>query len=110
MLTSSKPKGTWQGYCVSCSQYTDENATGVIAEPNPSLLHKRNRVIPYLSLRQGRAVARLLDRDAGRGEWKKQRPFCNEMDKGHSLHESELTSTWSLITRKLDKPLQKESR
>ena len=38
--------------------------------------------------------------NAGIGLWKKQMPFCNERDKRiNTLRESELTSTWSLITR-----------
>jgi len=58
----------------------------------------------------GRGGVNQLNGNAGKGRWKKQMSFCNEMDRVYArdcnidLSESEQTSIWSFITRELEKP------
>ena len=49
---------------------------------------------------------RLTDSCAGIGVWKKQMLHCNDADTSLNVtgHESELTSTWSLIAREFGEP------
>ncbi len=57
------------------------------------------------------ASARNADGMAGRGCWKKRRPFCNGADRElqhHSRRANGQTSSGSFVTRKLAEPSQEE--
>ncbi|WP_265014542.1 hypothetical protein [Wolbachia endosymbiont (group B) of Camptogramma bilineatum] len=74
--------------------------TGIEKPPNPLLYDWRNRVSLYFRL-HGKQTARNADGSAGKGEWRKRMPFCNEMDRICNINsrENEQTSIWSLVTR-----------
>jgi hypothetical protein len=54
---------------------------------------------------KGNYLARGSDRAAGKGRWKKRKPFCNGADRGCNitLPEREQTSIWCLRMRELVK-------
>ena len=109
-----EPKGKWSGTGVLCSPVAD------VAPPadRRDLTHsgiqaERGKPVcsPYWESKpQGEPMEH-----AGKGGWKKRRPFCNEMDrdcaKGNiTPRESGQTSIWSLITREFGKPSKEEKQ
>ncbi|CAQ55082.1 MULTISPECIES: hypothetical protein [unclassified Wolbachia] len=91
--------------------YANNNSTGIEKPPNPLLYDRRNRVSLYFRL-HGKQTARNADGSAGKGEWRKRMPFCNEMDRICNINsrENEQTSIWSLVTRNFVNHLREESR
>ncbi|MFW9835859.1 MAG: hypothetical protein ACFFEK_17790, partial [Candidatus Thorarchaeota archaeon] len=61
-------------------------------------------------------AARRADGPAGKGWRKKRKPTCKGLDRGcgvgqhHPTRKGANFQAWSLFTRKLDKPLERESR
>jgi len=55
--------------------------TGREVEPKLSMLIKWNMVSLYYC-QKARQIVRNADNGAGKGEWKKRMPSCNEMDRG----------------------------
>ncbi len=108
-----EPKGTWSGTDVFCSSVT-------VAEPSADrrdLTHagtQAERGKPVV-LPSGKQTAKRVDRTAGKGRWKKRRPFCNGMDRDGASgtiipHESGQTSIRSFITREFGKSSPRKSR
>ncbi len=108
-----EPKGTWSGTDVFCSSVT-------VAEPpadRRDLTHagtRAERGKPAVLL-LGKQAAKRADRTAGKGRWKKRRPFCNGMDRDCANsniipRKSGQTSIRSFITREFGKSLLRKSR
>jgi hypothetical protein len=91
----------WKRYILLAWMYANKNSTGIQKPPNPLIYDLRNRVSLYLRL-QGRQTVRNAIEGAGKGEWKKRKPLCNEVDRICNINprENEQTSIWSHVTKK----------
>jgi hypothetical protein len=66
--------------------HTDIQTAGVKARAKSFLSLNQNMVTPQASPEnRGKRLARVAERVAGRGCWKKQRPFCNGADRKRQL-------------------------
>ena len=108
-----EPKGTWSGTGVVCSPV-------IVVAPSAErrdLTHagtqaKRGKPVVFPL---GKCAAKHTDKTAGKGNWKKRRPFCNGADRDCAADNiipraSGQTSSRSLITREFDKPSERKSR
>ena len=106
------PKGKRSKLSPEGREHTDICAAGVLPGTNPFVFGIRNMENPLTPLfAEGKHAARPADETAGMGSWRKQRPFCNRMDKSLvALCESRPTSSRLCIARALEEPQQEESK
>jgi hypothetical protein len=71
---------------ITLTGHTDIQTAGAKARAKSILSLNQNMVTPLASpVNRGKRLARGADRFAGRGCWKKQRPFCNGTDRKWQL-------------------------
>lgn len=107
MIVTLEPKWQWKLESIRVKHFRGQQYFPLYrSAPNPTYSFGgtwKPRTMPDLL---GKEAAKPIDRGAGLGGWKKQRPHCNGADMSCNItqRESEPTSDWSFIARDLVEP------